>query len=143
VEIRRYQADTKPGEGAVIATLQDRLCRFLTAGDVDGDGKRELVAATFSSGVWLLRPGADPAASWNAELIDRDSSGFEHAAILSDLDGDGRDELYVASDRHKEVRRYVWDGSRLVREVIYQRPDDRPIFTWNLMPVPVALVPGS
>ena len=143
VEIRRYQADTKPGEGAVIATLQDRLCRFLTAGDVDGDGKRELVAATFSSGVWLLRPGADPAVSWNAELIDRDSSGFEHAAILSDLDGDGRDELYVASDRHKEVRRYVWDGSRLVREVIYQRPDDRPIFTWNLMPVPVALVPGS
>jgi hypothetical protein len=143
VEIRRYEAGTPPDQGAVIATLRDRLCRFLTAGDVDGDGKRELVAATFSTGVWLLRPGADPNAAWKVELIDRDSSGFEHAAILADLDGDSRDELYVASDKHMEVRRYAWDGSKLVREVIYRRPDDRPIFTWNLMPVPVELVPGA
>ena len=78
-----------------------------------------------------------------AELVDRNSSGFEHAAILTDLDGDGKDELYVASDRHKEVRRYVWDGKKLAREVIYERPDDRPIFTWNLMPVPIELVPGT
>ena len=41
----------------------------------------------------------------------------------------------------REVRRYVWDGSRLARETIYTRPDQRPIFTWNLMPVPVALIP--
>ena len=73
--------------------------------------------------------------------IDRSSGGFEHAAILTDLDGDGRDELYVASDDHKEVRRYVWNGERLVRETIYRRPDDRPIFSWSLMPAPVALVP--
>lgn len=143
VEIRRYEADTPADGGAVIGTLNDRLSRFLTAGDVDGDGKQELVAAAFSSGVWLYRPGDDPNAAWDAELVDRDSAGFEHAAILADLDGDGKDELYVASDRHKEVRRYVWDGTRLVREVIYTRPDDRPIFTWNLMPVPVGLVPGA
>ena len=72
---------------------------------------------------------------------DKDSAGFEHASILSDLDGDGVDELYVASDRHKELRRYVWNGSKLVREVIYARPDDRSIFTWNLMPVPVEIIP--
>jgi hypothetical protein len=142
VEIRRYEADTPPDGGAVIATLNDRLSRFLTAGDVEGDGKKEMVAATFSSGLWLLRPGDDPNAEWQTELIDRDSAGFEHAAILTDLDGDGKDELYVASDRHKQVRRYVWDGHKLVREVIYTRPDDRPIFTWNLMPVPIGLVPG-
>ena len=142
VEIRRYEADTAPEAGAVIATIQDRLSRFLTVGDVDGDGSRELVAAAFSSGLWLLRPGDDPNGAWEVELIDRDSAGFEHAAILTDLDGDGLDELYVASDRHKEVRRYTWNGKRLEREVIYQRPDDRPIFTWNLMPVPIELVPG-
>jgi hypothetical protein len=141
VEIRRYEADTPPDGGAVIGTLDDRLSRFLAAGDVDGDGRRELVAAAFSSGVWMYRPGEDPQAEWQAELIDRDSAGFEHAAILSDLDGDGKDELYVASDRHKEVRRYVWDGEKMAREVIYVRPDDRPIFTWNLMPVPIGLVP--
>jgi hypothetical protein len=141
VEIRVYRADTPAGGGLRIATLPDRLSRFLTAGDVDGDGRRELVAAAFSSGVWLLRPGADPRGEWRAEVVDRDSAGFEHAAILTDLDGDGRDELYVASDKHKEVRRYVWSGGRPVRETIYRRPDARPIFTWNLMPVPVELIP--
>jgi hypothetical protein len=143
VEIRRYDADTPPTGGAVIATLDDRLSRFLTAGDIDGDGKKELVAAAFSSGLWLLRPGADPKGRWKVESIDRDSAGFEHAAILCDLDGDGVDELYVASDKHKQVRRYAWDGRKLVREVIYTRPDDRPIFTWNLMPIPRELIPES
>jgi len=142
VEILRYEADTPPDQGAVIATLDDRLTRFLTAGDVDGDGQKEMVAATFSSGLWLLRPGEDPNQAWEKQLIDRNSAGFEHAAILADLDEDGRDELYVASDRHKEVRRYVWNGDQLVRQVIYVRPDARPIFTWNLMPVPRELIPG-
>jgi hypothetical protein len=144
VEIRRYDADTAPDSGGVvIATLEDRLTRFLTAGDIDGDGKKELVAATFSSGLWLLRPGDDPTGEWSIELIDKNSGGFEHASILTDLDEDGIDELYVASDKQKEVRRYVWDGQKLVREVIYVRPDDRPIFTWNLMPVPRELIPGA
>ena len=142
VEIRRYDAGTPPDAGVVIASIPDRLTRVLTSGDVDGDGAQELVAASFSSGVWLLRPGQDPRGEWDAQLIDRDSAGFEHAAVLTDLDGDGADELYVASDRHKQVRRYVWDGSKLAREVIYTRPDDRPIFTWNLMPVPIELIPG-
>jgi len=141
VSILRFEADTPPDQGKEIAEIQDSLSRFLTVGDIDGDGKKEMVAAAYSSGLWLLRPGADPNAKWKIELIDRDSAGFEHAAILTDLDGDGIDELYVASDRHKEVRRYVWNGRRLAREVIYKRPDDRPIFTWNLMPIPVSLIP--
>jgi hypothetical protein len=143
VKILRYEADTPADQGVEIAELKDSLSRFLTVGDVDGDGKNEMVAAAFSSGLWLLRPGDDPNAKWTAKLIDRDSAGFEHASILADLDGDGTVELYVASDRHKEVRRYVWDGRRMKREVIYKRPDDRPVFTWNLMPVPVSLIPSA
>jgi FG-GAP-like repeat len=141
VEIRRYDAGTPPDQGVVIATIDDRLSRFLVAGDLDGDGKRELIASTFSSGIWLLRPGKDPKARWRAELVDADSAGFEHATVIADLDGDGVSELYVASDKHKEVRRYVWKNGKPVREVIYRRGDDRPIFTWNLMPVPVELIP--
>ncbi len=140
VELLRYDADTPADAGRVIGTLDDRQNRFLTAGDVDGDGRQELVAAAWKRGIWIFRPGDDPLQPWESELVDADSGGFEHAAILVDLDEDGRDELYVASDDHKEVRRYVWDGRSSSREVIYRRPDDRPIFTWNLMPVPAELV---
>jgi len=140
VEIRRFDADTDPQARNVVATLDDRLTRFLTAGDVDGDGKKEMVAAGFRSGLWLLRPGADPKGAWQIQQIDRNSSGFEHAALLTDLDGDGRDELYVASDDQGEVRRYVWRNGGFEKEVIHTRKPAGSAFTWNLMPVPVELV---
>ena len=102
----------------MIGTIQDRLTRFLTVGDADGDGKLELAVAAYKQGLWLFRPGSDPKGEWTRELIDADSGGFEHASLFTDLDGDGRDELYVASDDHKEIRRYVWQGNRFAREVI-------------------------
>jgi len=138
VEIRRFDSDTDPVAGTVIAELDDKLCRFLTAGDIDGDGRKELVAAAFKSGLWLLRPG-EP--RWSSELIDRDSSGFEHAAILADLDEDGVDELYVASDKHDEIRRYLWQDGEPLRQVIHRHTDGLSRFTWNLMPVPIELIP--
>jgi hypothetical protein len=106
-----------------------------------------MVAAAFKSGLWLLRPGGDPHAAWTVSSVDRGSSGFEHAAILTDLDGDGRDELYVASDDHAELRRYVWNGSRFDRATIYERKvNGRKVpgsaFTWNIMPAPVSLFPS-
>jgi hypothetical protein len=141
-EIRRYESGTDPKSGVVIGELPDYLCRFLTVGDIDGDGEKEMVAAAFGSGLWLLRPGQDPMQPWDVSLIDKNSGGFEHAALLTDLDGNGEDELYVASDKHKEVRRYTWDGGRLVPETIYRRDSSGGgVFTWNIMPVPVSLVP--
>jgi hypothetical protein len=140
VEIRRYDAGTDPKKGVVIARLPDRFCRVLTAGDIDGDGKKEIVAAAFKSGLWLLRPGSDPHAPWEVTSIDKDSSGFEHAALLADLDGDGKDELYVASDDQGELRRYVWQDGGWAREVILPRTPIGSIITWNLMPVPVSMV---
>ena len=49
---------------------------------------------------------------WSAARFDADSGGFEHAAVGADLDGDGTLELYVAADRQKELRRYVWSKER-------------------------------
>lgn len=141
VEIRRYDAGTDPAQGALVATLADTLCRFLTAGDVDGDGRREMVAATHKGGVWLLRPGADPHSEWRSELVDRASSGFEHAALLTDLDGDGVDELYVANDKGGEVNRYVWEGGAPAKTVLYTHPGGLSGFTWNIMAAPLAAVP--
>jgi hypothetical protein len=138
-EIWRYEAGTPADQGVVIVELDDRLGRFLTPSDLDGDGKKEIVAALFSKGVWWLRPREDPTQKWRKRAIDRRSSSFEHAAIATDLDGDGVEELYVASDNDKALRRYVWNGRRLVKEEIYKRTDDRAVLTWNIMPIPVSL----
>jgi hypothetical protein len=139
-EVWRYEADTPADQGVVIAELDDRLGRFMTPSDLDGDGKKEIVVALFQKGVWWLRPGDDPTKPWRKKAIDRRSSSFEHAVIATDLDGDGLQELYVASDNDKALRRYVWDGRRILKEVIYEREDDRSILTWNIMPIPVELV---
>jgi hypothetical protein len=143
VEILRFDADTDPAEGMLITSLGDILTRFLTAGDVDGDGVKEMVAAANRSGLWLLRPGDDPRAEWSIESIDRNSGGFEHASILTDLDGDGVDELYVANDDDGEINRYVWVDGEPQRELLYTHPEGLSGFTWNIMPAPVALIPGS
>jgi len=139
VEIRRYRAGTPPDGGDVIAVIPDQLCRCLTAGDVDGDGRRELVAAAAKAGLWLLRPGTP----WQRDKIAGDSSGFEHAALLADLDEDGRDELYVASDEQNEVRRYTWRDGAWTKDVLYRYEGKMPGFTWNMTAVRASLVPTS
>jgi hypothetical protein len=143
VEILRFDADTAPDAGMLVTSLDDNLTRFLTAGDVDGDGVKEMVAAANKSGLWLLTPGDDPRAEWSIKSIDRNSGGFEHAAILTDLDGDGMDELYVANDDDGEINRYVWVDGEPQRELLYTHPEGLSGFTWNIMPAPVALIPGE
>jgi hypothetical protein len=125
--IKRYRFVDGAYVGDVVCTLPDHLCRFLNAGDVDGDGKPELLASTHKRGIWLARPRDG---DWPVELVDADSGGFEHASVLADLDGDGVQELYVAADDQHEVRCYRWDGSRLVRERL--RPIDGNKITFGI-----------
>ena len=127
------------GGRTVVADLGNRHAKEIWVGDVDGDG-REMVAAGFSQGVWLLRPGRDPRGEWSAESVDRNSGGFEHAALIADLDENGTDELYVAADEQGEVRRYVWVTGRARREVILSGRVPRSLMTFNIMPVPASLV---
>ncbi len=141
VEILRFDADTDPAAGVVIARLAgEDQCRFLTAGDVDGDGKKELVVAARTTGLWLLRPGPDARTTWAASSIDRKSSGYEHTALLTDLDADGKDELYVSADDQGEVRRYTWNGRGFDREVIHKREHPSAYICWNIMPIPTELI---
>ncbi|HXG47179.1 MAG TPA: aryl-sulfate sulfotransferase [Methylomirabilota bacterium] len=140
VEIRRYLATTAPTQGELVVTLDDTLCRFLTVGDVDGNGTKEMVAAANKSGLWLLRPY--PNGPWDRELIDANSGGFEHASILLDLDGDERDELYVASDNQREVRRYEWTPKGWRHEVLLRYTDKLNRLTWNITAVPTTLLPA-
>ncbi len=139
VEILRYDAGTDPADGVTVAILPDTLCRFLTAGDIDGDGVKEMVAAAHKSGLWLLKPQAE--GEWVVTLIDGESGGFEHAALLTDLDGDGVDELYVANDKGGEINRYIHTEAGFEKETLFAYPAGLSGFTWNLMPVPVNLIP--
>ncbi len=116
VVIKQYRWHQGEYVGKVRCKLPDGLCRFLNAGDVDGDGKVEVIASTHKKGLWLIRPSGD---QWATELIDADSGGFEHATVLADLDGDGVQEIYAAADKQKELRRYRWTGRGWDRKTLY------------------------
>ncbi len=128
VEIRRYDFLKGAPAHDVVTTLPDAQCRFLVAGDVQGDGATELIAAAMKSGLWLITPGDEM--PWPKEQIDPNSSGYEHACIMCDLDGDGADELYVASDDQGELRCYRWSAGGFRKEIL--RPLADNVITWNL-----------
>lgn len=132
VEIRHYLPQ-KDGtfKHEVAATIDDKQTRFLVPGDFDGDGEIELVAAAMKSGIWVLEKDKK-AGTWTSTNIETVSGGFEHAAYGADLDGDGKLELYVASDDQSELRSYVYDAATktYVKTVIGKIQDDT--ITWNI-----------
>ena len=113
--IRMYRFKDKNIEKTDIASLPGNLCRFLTYGDTDGDGQKELIASTKSDGIWKLIPSDE---GWEKQLVASGTSGFEHATYLMDFDGNGRDEIYVASDNEGEFRVYYYNGRGYSADVI-------------------------
>lgn len=111
-----------------IATFQDRQLRFLLAGDFDSDKQTELIAASMSAGLWMLDP--TESGEWKKVLIEKDSSGYEHTCYGSDIDKDGKLELYVAADEQSLLRRYIWNGSSFTSEDIGKI--DKNTITWNI-----------
>jgi len=132
VKIKRYHYEQGTLVGSIIASLPDVYCRSLTCGEVDGDGKLDLIASTFKSGIWKLTRDNQ---GWSKTLIDADSSSFEHATLVADLDGDGLCEIYVAADDQKELRKYQWDGKRFTRETLCALAGDT--ITFNLTALPL------
>ncbi len=130
VEIRQYteQADGS-FKGQAAFTLKDEQCRFLVPGDFDHDGKIDLVAAGYHSGLWIARQ--TEGGTWETTLIDKDSSGFEHTSYATDIDGDGKAELVVAADNQASLNIYRWNGTAFDKEKI---GDIAPnTFTWNIV----------
>jgi hypothetical protein len=113
--------------GTEVGSVPDRQMRAIAAGDVNGDGKIDLVAGAMSTGLWLFEQDG---AGWKKSLIDAASSGFEHPVCLADLDGDGQLEIYVASEDQHELREYRWQNGAFVKTVIAPlTPGD---ITWNI-----------
>lgn len=129
VEIQRFDLVDGKFVSQKVATLNDRFCRFLVAGDIDQDGKQELVAAAFSSGVWVIEPDGK---GYTSTCIDSKSGGFEHAAYIADLDGDGNSELYVADDRSGAVNQYLYVDGKFEPKTINRRVVASQAMVWNI-----------
>lgn len=128
VTLLRYDKQGSGWKETEVATIDDDQCRFLTPGDVNGDGRIDLVAAAYKSGLWLLERKDD--GTFSTTLIDRNSGGFEHASHVADIDGDGKLEIYVAADTQREFRVYSWNGTSFDRRRIAPVPKNR--ITWFL-----------
>ncbi|MEZ4316597.1 MAG: VCBS repeat-containing protein [Myxococcota bacterium] len=128
VKIVRMVKNGATWDEKVVSTVDDDMMRFLLPADANHDGKTDLVAAGKKSGLWLLE--LQPDGTFQNTLIAGDTGGFEHATHAADLDGDGKVELYVASDDQKELRRYLWDGNKFAKTVISTMPPST--ITWNI-----------
>lgn len=113
-----------------------QMSRFLVAADTNGDGKRALYATTKQTGVWRLQPD-DTERPAEKIMPSYSSGGFEHALTAFDGDGDGRDELYVASDDQKEINVLTRDpASGRFRTDNLVRWPDASYMVWSLAPLP-------
>lgn len=133
--VRRYEWKDGKLVGENVQDLPGKLCRFMNGGDTDGDGNLEIVASTNKDGIWTI--SREDGGEWKRKRIARrtHTSGFEHATILFDMDGDGNDDVIAASDDKQLLQRFYWDGKRK-----YEREELMPInvegFYWNLTIIP-------
>ncbi len=128
VQVIRLDKGESGWAETVVATIPDRQCRFLIASDIDSDGAVELIAAGWKTGLYRLEPGAE--GHFETLLIDADSTGFEHATHVADLDSDGKPEIYVAADDQRSLRRYLWNGEKFDR--LELGAIGKGEITWNL-----------
>jgi hypothetical protein len=127
VTVKQYRFANGAFTSTVVATVPDRQMRAIQAGDVNGDGKIDLVAGALGSGLWLFEQSDG---AWKRTLIDAQSSGFEQPVDLADLDGDGQLEIYVASEDQHELREYRWHSGTFVKTLI--APLAAGDITWNV-----------
>ncbi len=135
-QIKRYDFTGDSSTGKVLVDLPSKMCRFLTVGDLEGDGRLEVMASTDEDGIFRvsLEDG-----KWvgRSEVSALQSGGFEHSSVLFDYDGNGTDELFVADDRNKRVVMWWWDKDRgrLRKQELLDRSNTNYL-TWGVMPLP-------
>jgi hypothetical protein len=105
--------------------------------DTTGDGVNEIVAATRKAGLFRLHMEDG---EWVKKKIVMSymSGGFEHTTYALDWDGDGADELFVASDAQKKLNMFRFNsvsGSYKPSGIASWKDSDYMV--WNIMPLPV------
>lgn len=128
VVVKQYRMKDGKWTSTVVGEVPDRQMRAIQAGDVNGDGKIDLVAGGLASGLWLFEQ--EPDGTWSKTQIDAQSSGFEQPVLLADLDGDGKLEIYVGSEDQGELRRYRFENGTFVKTMI--APLTKGDISWNV-----------
>jgi hypothetical protein len=115
--LRRPKSIAEPWPAEQIAV--DPVVHRLRWGDLDGDGRPELVhAPIFGPGshgpqdakpshLWAFRMPDRPGHAWQTWKIDETLTVL-HGLYVGDLDGDGRDEILAAS--FEGIHRFDFDG---------------------------------
>ena len=117
-----------------IAKIEDRQTRFILAADFDGDGRKELVAAAMKTGLYFIDSEVKgKETTWSIKKFDSSSSGFEHATVAHDMDGDGTPELYVAADDQRELKKYTWNAEKGTFDKKLLGRLNESTITWNVV----------
>ena len=96
MELREHTWTGRGRRVRVIAAIEEVQCRSLAVGDVDHDGRDEIVAGCKLAGLYVLnRAGAR---QWRRICLDPRSTAAVHAVLVADVDGDGDNEILSASD---------------------------------------------
>ena len=141
VELELFRWKDGKAESEMIVELKGKLCRFLCAGDTDGDGRKDIIASTYKDGIFAV---SYDGSAWSRQMVSTGftTASFEHATYLFDWDGDGKDDIFVASDDQKRLHRFFYDEDRgrYAREHLLDLPvpDGGSVMTFNLMPYPNA-----
>jgi hypothetical protein len=105
-------ARTQPWETHPIGAL-DREAMFLDIGDIDGDGLRDVAAATYTRELLWLQRLDRTGRAWREHLIALpETAGIGKAVAIGDLDCDGVSDLIVTSEKagngHSGVHRMLF-----------------------------------
>lgn len=146
--VRRWVWDGQGMTEDATIEIDGKMCRFLVMCDTTGDGVNEIIAATRKAGIFRIQQemvktseeeDAPEELQWVTKKIVMSymSGGFEHAAYAFDWDGDGADELFVASDDQKKMNMFRFNPtteSYKPSGIASWKSSD--YFVWNIMPMP-------
>ncbi|MAW59380.1 MAG: hypothetical protein CMJ94_00945 [Planctomycetes bacterium] len=135
--VRRWVWDGEAMVEDATIEIDGKMCRFLVLCDTTGDGVNEIIAATRKAGIFRIH---QEDGEWKTKKIVMSymSGGFEHATYAFDWDGDGKDELFVASDEQKKMNMFrhnsETDSYKPTGIASWKGSD---YFVWNVMPLPI------
>jgi hypothetical protein len=94
--------------GHVIAANEPGWFERLAVGDVDGDGRPDVVVVLNRAGslVWFRNPGKPAARPWERHIVVKGGLPGAYDVALGDLDGDGRTD--VAASSWTRGNRFAW-----------------------------------